>query len=406
MHNLPQTSSCTGCGVCLDVCHKNALSRIIDYNGFVKIETNESLCVSCGACEAVCPIINPPSTMNFAQPFWCWTKNENIRENSTSGGAFAQLAYDFFQLYANSVVVGAQLVEGNKVRHIAIFSPDDIILLQGSKYLQSETNGIYNQVLNYLKRGKYVLFSGTPCQVAAMRNRCPKSFERQLVTVEVVCHGIPSKIHFDLSLKLNKAKKIISFRYKPENQWGIGCFPVYDNSIEEYNGYFYDCFFNDLFLKPACYDCKFARIPRIADISIADGWGIQRSGIEEAAYKPGASLMMINSEKGREIIRWESFESYPANWAHFILSNPCIITNLSYLKPLSLSEQIHRILMLPLGLMRYVFALRSPNKGWGLVAKPYIIIMLKLKAYKEKIKIKKIEEFLNNIQKNETFRIH
>ena len=406
MHNLPKPSDCTGCGVCIDVCRKKALSHIIDHNGFVKIVTDESLCITCGACETVCPSINPPSTMKCAQPFWCWTKDERVRKNSTSGGAFAQLAYDFFQIHTSAIVVGAQLVEGSHVKHIAISSPKDIVLLQGTIHIQSKRDDIYNQVSNFLKQGRHVLFSGTPCQVAAMRNRCPKAFAKHLVTIEVICHGLPSRILFELSLKLNKAKRIITFRNKPENQWGLGCEPVYDTFTEKYNGYFYDCYFNDFFLKPACYQCKFAQIPRVADISIADGWGIQHSGINNVAYKPGASLMIINSEKGREIINWNSFESYPAKWEQFIPSNPCVITNLSYLKPLSLSNQIHRILRLPFGLMKYVFALRSPNKGWGLIAKPYIIIMLKLKNYKEKIKNKKIYRFLNNIQKDETFRIH
>lgn len=322
---------------------------------------------------------------------------------STSGGIFAQIATDFLTINPNSIVIGANLENGINVQHISITEIKDIKKIQGSKYLQSNTNRIYSEAINYLKNNRKVLFSGTPCQIAAIQSVVKgKAYASNLITCEVICHGIPSFIHFKMSLKLNGATKIISFRDKKEKGWGNGWNPIYDSSKPAYKGYFYDCFFNDLFLKPSCYKCKFATLPRIADISIADGWGVRNTDLSEAVIKDGISLVLINSAKGKEIIKNNKIELIPAKWEHFLPNNPCIITNLSYLKPLSLSNFISAINRLPLGLAKYIFALKSPNKGWGLVAKPYIIIMLWLKKRQEKVRTQIINNKIIETKNHET----
>lgn len=404
INRLPISDCCVTCCACIDSCKHNALQRKIDQDGYYFIETNADKCIGCGACEKKCPVLNEVEKSHVSSSFWAWTKNEKVRANSTSGGAFAQLALNFFDRYDDAVVVGATLVDGKKVRHISIHDKREIKKLQGSKYQQSDCTGIYNETQRYLKEGRHVLFSGTPCQVAAIK-KFSSRFLDNLVTCEVICHGIPSQVHFNLSIERNKATKILKFRDKEEKKWDKGCSALYDNNILQYKGYFYDCFFNDLFLKPACYNCKFASMPRVADISIADGWGVQNSDIKREIYQDGISLVLVNRPEVKSLFDAQ-FNVLHAKWNHFIPHNPCVIMNLSYLKHLSLSHQIHRIMRLPNNLRDYIFRLKSPKKGWGILAKLYIIAMLKLKERAERKKQQTIKHFLKNIDDDKTFRLY
>lgn len=378
--NLPDSDRCSCCGGCLDACKHKALTMGFDKNGYNHITLNKDACIGCLACEKACPVIGERIGKGEAHPYWAWATDNNLRATSTSGGTFSQLAADFFIANPDGLVVGATLVDGLTVKHIAIEKREDIIKLQGSKYLQSNTEGIYEQTLKALRNQRPVFFSGTPCQVAAINRRVEgKAYAALLTTCEVICHGIPSYLHFRLALQVNNAESIVTFRSK-NSGWG-GCYSVYSTEYKHDNGYFYDCFFNDIYLKPACYNCRFASLPRVADISIADGWGIQETAMSSEEIKKGVSLVLANSDAGSEILAKSNLFRKQAEWRHFLPLNPCIIMNLSYLRDISMSKHIHAMIhCLPRPLYLSMFAMKSENRGWGVLAKCYIKLMLWLKS--------------------------
>lgn len=383
--SLPSFEQCCGCRLCVDVCARHAIDCIENKNGFYEIVIDENKCVKCGMCEKKCPALNPVVRNDKAEPFWGWSLDDSLREKSSSGAAFAQLASDFIKNH-KGVVIGATLENGLTVSHIAIERLEDIHLLQGSKYLQSNTTGIYKTALSHLKNGRSVLFSGTPCQIAAIKKMADgQEFSQNLYTVEVVCHGIPSFHFHRIGLQLNNASGVENFRTKKNGGWG-SCRISYNfkeaNSTPspEFGDFFFKSFFNDFFLRPSCYDCQYAQANRVADLSIADGWGAERAGFEEDSLRKGVSLILANTTKGHDLIKSDLMFIQKANWLDFLDKNPCTIMNLSYLKSLSFSKWISFIQKyLPHKLAIYIFSCTAPKKGWGLVSKFFVVPLLKRK---------------------------
>lgn len=403
MIKLPHFEQCTACGACIDSCSREALSWIIDKNGFRRVIYSEKECVSCNACINICPILDiKPLDINDAsnvEAYWGWSLNNEVRLLSSSGGIFAQLAYDFMRNNQEAIVVGASLVNGLETVHVVVDTIEDIYRLQGSKYMHSDTTGVYKKTLDFLRKGYKVLFSGTPCQIAGILKYVKgKKYKVNLYTVEVICHGIPSKRIFDFSLVLNNADCISSFRNKAENGWGINnmSFLREGRKCNAKDDFFYKAFFNDQYLRVACYDCKFARLPRIADISLADGWGVEN--IDKVEKCKGISLILTNNKKGEQLIRNSKNIHYTkARWKDFLYRNPNIVQNLHQLRVLSLSNYVDKILkFFPQNLSKYILSLSSPNNWSGIWIKPYILFVLMIKNKKMKLQKKYIKHFLLN----------
>ena len=169
--------------------------------GFFVPKINKGKCVHCGLCDQVCPIIKVTSLNNqYKMPkvYAGWAENKKIRLRSSSGGVFSVLAEYF--LKKKGYVCGAAFDDKNHLRHIIISNKKDLQKLRGSKYVQSEIGGVYRKIRDLLEKNKRVLFSGTPCQVAGLKNFLRKDYER-LVTIDLICHGVPSPLVFDKYLK-------------------------------------------------------------------------------------------------------------------------------------------------------------------------------------------------------------
>ena len=300
--SLPSKDDCTGCGMCSNVCKQQAIKLILKGDGFLYPKIDYSLCILCRACENKCPV-NSNIKKDIKQPqyfHYGYSINKEIRMKSSSGGVFAQIAYNFLDI-PKSAVVGASLMEDNTVSHILITNKDDIIKLQNTKYIQSYTGNIYSDVRLKIKEGYKILFSGTPCQIYALLCFLNRNEQSQVYTIEVICHGVPSRNILDFALKKNNYKRIISFRNKNEG-WGYqsqrttyinnnNCFFEYKGNNMN-NDLFYRLYLSDLFLRKSCYNCSFGNINRTADISIADYWGYD--GIEK--YN-GVSLVISKISK-------------------------------------------------------------------------------------------------------------
>lgn len=276
-------------------------------DGFVIPEIDREKCVECGACIKACHRLNP--TFEFQKPkhtYACWTKNIADRERSSSGGAFSVIAKRI--ICQGGIVYGASMCDNLQVKHIGIERNEDIVRLQGSKYLQSYLGDTYKNVRNELKTGRKVLFTGTPCQVAGLLTFLHKSYDN-LYTCDVVCHGVPSQKAFDAYIeKIGLKGKCKDFSFRFTKGWGFQLSRqliaptgrgFQSKIISPKNAYYLRAFTKGLMFSEACYSCAYARPERVSDISLADYWGLGMMKPFNHPTHKGISCLLVNRSKTR-----------------------------------------------------------------------------------------------------------
>jgi coenzyme F420-reducing hydrogenase beta subunit len=302
---------CCGCKACGAVCPVKAISFSIDVEGFWYPEIDKSLCIHCGKCEIVCPCSNTFLTTleDTNQTFACYANDLKVLEKSTSGGMFS--------LFSDAILAKSGVIYGCKydseMHAVHDFADDrkgrDAFC--GSKYVQSDTKGVFLKVKEKLESGKEVLFTGTPCQVLGLKQYLTRDYEG-LFTLDMVCHGVPSPKIFSEYIALLEKKnneKIEDFKFRGKNYgWSKPTKTIFYSSgkieqtllsIDPYN-YLY--LGTDIIVRPSCFSCKFAGTKRVSDISIADFWGIQEEFPEMVNDNHGVSVLMINSDKGKKLL--------------------------------------------------------------------------------------------------------
>lgn len=308
MEHICVTERCTGCSACYNKCPKNAITMEEDKEGFLRPYIALERCVDCGICIKTCPV-NFPVKKNRSEKivYACWSKNNDIRKNSTSGGLFSELAGQVLQ--ENGVVYGAALNNRQKVVHIRVDDVENLRLLRGSKYVQSCIGYIYQMVEKDLKHGRQVLFSGTACQIAGLYRYLPIKYAT-LITCDVICHGVPSPKILDEYLKsienkYNSAVDKINFRDKSTGWFDFSMKIWFSNGRKYRKIKFADPytigFLSELYLRPSCHTCSYVGTERVADLTIADFWGYRDSCKEDINDNRGVSLCMINSKIGRQL---------------------------------------------------------------------------------------------------------
>ena len=301
-------SLCTGCMMCGDICPKRAISFPISKgNWYPKVD--EDVCINCGLCKKKCPALNAPKTTQETSVacYGARTKLEDIREHSTSGGFFTELAS--YWINQGGYCIGAIYGEDNEIVHDITKNADDLGKFRQSKYAQSKTATIYKQTLDLLKRGEKVLFCGSPCQVEALFSFLGKEYEN-LLTMDFVCLGICSPFAYRkylemLERKYNSKVTQVWFKNKTNGWRAISTRVDFENgkTYLEPGGFdlFMRAFVTDgLTMRPNCQNCKFRKVPHASDFTLGDFWGVEKINPEQDDNK-GLSAVMVNSEKGLEI---------------------------------------------------------------------------------------------------------
>lgn len=304
------TQPCIGCGACSGHCPTNAIEMKEDYEGFRQPTIDMEKCVNCDLCSRICPINNEFENTNYERPEMqaTWSNDKGVIAKSATGGLFYELAKKVIE--DGGVAVGAIYDEELQVTHAFAENLEELKKLQGSKYVQSKIDHTFPIIQSMLKEGRVVLFSGTPCQVGGLYAYLRNKPYENLFTADLICHGIPgAKMYRKYLGELEEAAgakpKSINFRDKT---YGWNMFSVkveFENGMEYLqtakDDNFMKIFLSDIALRRSCYDCKFSSIPRIADLTLGDYWGIgsRHSHLDD---NTGTSQVLVNSEQGRKLI--------------------------------------------------------------------------------------------------------
>lgn len=295
-------NDCTGCFACEGICPVSAITQVTNNEGFRYPKIDVDKCISCKKCATICPVLTPVDKLPEGKIYASWTYNESVRGKSSSGGIFSELAVNILE--SGGVIIGASMNSQGYVHHFIADSLSEIESLRGSKYVQSLIEGtLYKKIFQLLKEGKKVLFTGCPCQVAAVKNFCKG--QNELYTVDIICHGVPSpelfaKLYSDIKKKYPKLK---AYNFRLLKSWGVSANICIEGeqdcrTISGPLSFFQSAFLKGLMHRENCYNCVYATKERIGDITLGDFWGIGQDKPISEEYKLGCSLLSINSSKG------------------------------------------------------------------------------------------------------------
>lgn len=304
---LVSQEKCTGCMACMQCCPKNAI-KITRGESYDQPYIDETLCVSCGLCQKVCPVLTSRSGMQAGiSVYGAYAKDDTIRLKSSSGGMFFLLARAVLQ--EHGVVFGAAFDDAMQVKCRKITCEEDIDLLCRSKYVQSSIGSTFIEAMGELEKGKRVLFCGTPCQIHGLKAFLGREYD-SLLTVDFICHGVPSPAAWRSYLSYREsgvgAKATnCNFRFK-ENGWKKYCIQIkFENGTTYTNSFSVDpyctAFLQNLILRESCYSCM-AKGNYASDLTLADFWGVDRF-CPEIFNVTGTSLVIINTTRGQDLFR-------------------------------------------------------------------------------------------------------
>ena len=305
MIKIQDKKDCCGCTACEQICPKRCISMKRDHEGFLYPSVNIESCVDCHLCEKECPAINPFTPVQQPpESYACKAHSEDIRLSSSSGGMFTILATKIINM--GGVVFGACFQEDWTVAHNYTETQEGLYQFRGSKYVQSFLGNTYKKVRDFLKDGRVVLFSGTPCQVAGLNHFLRKTYEN-LYTIDIVCHSIPSPLVWKMYLEnwqTGNRIKHVTFRDKSAGWRNYGMKISNDSQIieqgtKEENLYMRG-FLENLTVRPSCFACPARNYTSRSDIMLADCWGLDKYHPEIDDNK-GMSQALILTEKGKKL---------------------------------------------------------------------------------------------------------
>ena len=342
MIEIIDKSDCCGCTACAGVCPQNAIVMQEDALGFKYPIVDKNICIDCGLCEEVCTFSeNYDTKTNFKNPIIFGARNKDEKEllSSRSGGVFPTLAKQIIDI--NGVVYGVGFSKSFVVQHKRADNLIQCKEFKGSKYVQSDLDDIFQKVKEDLKESRTVLFSGTPCQIAGLKTLLGEKLTRNLITVDIVCHGVPSpyiwKDYLMWQQQRNKNEITeVQFRNKKFGWFDHVESIKLGNKKIIYSTIYSNLYYKHIMLRPCCGKCFFCNTHRPSDITLADFWGWEKTNPSFNIDDKGVSLVLCNTPKGKKL-----FESVIDN---FNVIQPeiknCMQTHLqspTTLNPLSVS---------------------------------------------------------------------
>lgn len=302
------SNNCCGCRACEQICPTHCISMIKDDEGFMISQIDTNNCINCEKCTKVCPVINNPIPNQVLYTYAVQHKNDELLFNSSSGGAFRLLADSIIDM--NGVVCGC-ILENNYATFSFATNKNQLIKMQGSKYVQSDTGRVFSAIKDKLDNGITVLFSGSPCQCAGLINYLGENRYENLYTSDFICHGMPSAWIFNeyinyLEKKSNCKINNIRFRDKSARGWGMWFSYIINKGnrkkkiIRNFHLDSYEyAFEKSMISRYLCYSCPFQG-KRFTDFTFADYWGVELYH-PEINRKKGVSVLCVNSEKGYKL---------------------------------------------------------------------------------------------------------
>lgn len=296
------TKNCTGCRSCEQSCPKHCIKMVRDDEGFIVPRIDHNICIDCGICHKICPQNVEVYKNSPIKVYAVRNKCEKELFSSASGGAFAVLARQVLG-DKNSAVVGAAYIDGDlHVGHLTIKNINELYKLQSSKYVQSDTLDSYLCAKKNLESGLKVLYSGTPCQIAGLKSFLRKEYDN-LITIDLVCHGVPSPLLFEKYIAWLSCKysKIDSYNFRDKGHgWGLNLRFKAGNISKTKPGvldpYYYH-FLKGNTYRECCYNCHYCRRERVGDLTLGDYWGIGSEHPDFYSTK-GVNCLLINTKKG------------------------------------------------------------------------------------------------------------
>lgn len=306
MIQITDKSKCCGCWACQNICPQQCIEMQPDNEGFFYPIVNKESCIECGLCEKVCPNLKEKLKDITPKNYIIQNKNEQLLRKSTSGGFFSAIAE--YVIKNHGVVFGASFDNNMKLRHCYSTTLENCHQFRGSKYVQSQIENNFKKAKEFLTQGKLVVFSGTPCQIAGLKSFLRKEYEN-LITVDLVCRGVPSplllKKYLDYHSK-EKGSRVISYLSR-DKYYGYSYSTasiLFDDPNKSYHkGMESDAmlrlYFKNICSRPSCYQCHYKTIHRVSDFTIFDCWDAQATSKDFS--NKGATNVFIHTEKGKEI---------------------------------------------------------------------------------------------------------
>ena len=306
MKTVCELNKCTGCMACADVCTKAVIDVHVDMEA-CNAEIDDQKCIDCGACSRVCQVNAPVVLKKPISWYQGWSRDETTRENCASGGFATEISRAFI---SQGGIVFTCVFENGEFIYSAIETLEDLTKIAGSKYIKSNPSGMYKAVRRRLLAGEKVLLIGLPCHIAGVKNYLTDKLKENLSTIDLICHGSPAPELLKLFLKEHEIElnsiSAIRFRQKDhfqveqkeENDYkNVGAKGVLDSYMIGFLG--------GLFYTENCYECKYAQLNRVSDITIGDSWG---SELPTEEQKKGISLALCQTKKGEQILKVSNVE--------------------------------------------------------------------------------------------------